>query len=181
MENTHSEDYILIQRSQAGDDAAFQELYNRYKLPLFSYLHKLLPGRISQVEDIFQLVWIKAVQNFEQYHDQQKLLAWLCRIAHNLAIDYFRNKKNRDMDEIPETVSSSLLDPEEEITQKELSGAVNVAIAQLSEEQQEIIHLRMQGISFKEIAGQKEISLNTALSRMHYAVQNLRKILVDFL
>ncbi|MFA6814965.1 MAG: sigma-70 family RNA polymerase sigma factor [Lentisphaeria bacterium] len=181
MENIHSEDYELIQLSQAGDEQAFQKLYSRYKLPLFSYLHKLLPGRVSLVEDIFQMVWIKAVNNFHKYQDQQKLLAWLCRIAHNLVIDYFRNKKNRDMDEIPETVSSDSLDPEMEIKQQELSGAVREAITQLSEEQQEIIQLRMQGISFKEIAEQQKISLNTALSRMHYAVQNLRKILVDFL
>ena len=67
-------------------------LYQRYRLPLYSYIHKLMPTESSQVDDIFQQVWVKAVSNWSRYTDQQKLLAWLCRIAHNLVMDYYRSR-----------------------------------------------------------------------------------------
>ncbi|NLF94739.1 MAG: sigma-70 family RNA polymerase sigma factor [Oligosphaeraceae bacterium] len=174
-------DMILIQRCITGDDESFTILYQRYRLPLFAYLHKLLPNQHDRVDDFFQQVWIKALKNFSGYSDQQRFLAWLCRIAHNLVMDYYRSTDSREMSEIQENVPADSLDPQEVLLQQGLEEALQQAIRKLSPEQQEIVRMRISGISFKDIAAQKNISLNTALGRMHYAVQNLRQLLADFL
>ena len=68
-------DAELLALCRQGDDQAFEVLYNRYRLPLFSYLHRLLPGRADVVDDIFQQTWLKATQNLGRYTDQQRFLA----------------------------------------------------------------------------------------------------------
>lgn len=174
-------DKDLVNLCRSGDDAAFTVLYNRYRLQLFSYLHRLLPNDKSLIDDLFQQVWIKAVRNWKRYTDQQLLLAWLCRIAHNLVMDHFRSNTNKETVEIDDNLMADTFNPEEALNQLKLDDALQNSIEQLPTEQQEIVRLRMQGISFKEIAAQQNLSLNTALGRMHYAVQNLRKILADYL
>lgn len=174
-------DKDLVNLCRSGDDAAFTVLYNRYRLQLFSYLHRLLPNDKSLIDDLFQRVWIKAVRNWQRYSDQQLLLAWLCRIAHNLVMDHFRSNSNKETVEIDDNLMADTFNPEEALHQLKLDEALQSAVEQLPPEQQEIVRLRMQGISFKEIAAQQNLSLNTALGRMHYAVQNLRKILADYL
>lgn len=174
-------DIHLIERCIDGDDESFTILYQRYRLPLFSYLHKLLPNQHDRVDDFFQQVWIKALKNFSNYSDRQRFLAWLCRIAHNLVMDYYRSSDSQEMAEIQENVLSDSLDPQEILLQQGMEEALQQAIRQLSAEQQEIVKMRISGISFKDIAAQKNISLNTALGRMHYAVQNLRRLLADFI
>jgi RNA polymerase sigma factor (sigma-70 family) len=174
-------DKDLVDLCRNGDDAAFTELYNRYRLQLFSYLHRLLRDDKSPIDDIFQQVWIKAARNWQRYTDQQLLLAWLCRIAHNLAMDYFRSTNNKKTVEINENLIADTFSPEEALHQLKLDEALQNAIEQLPPDQQEIVRLRMEGLAFKEIAEQKQISINTALGRMHYAVQNLRKLLSDYL
>ena len=72
-EPENSNDMQLVERCRLGDERAFEQLYARYRLPLFSYLHKLLQGEPSMVDDIFQQVWIKANRNWDKYSDQQKL------------------------------------------------------------------------------------------------------------
>jgi RNA polymerase sigma factor (sigma-70 family) len=172
-------DKILVERCRGGDDASFTELYNRYRLQLFSYLHRLLPSDKSLVDDLFQQVWIKAVRNWHRYTDQQLLLAWLCRIAHNLVMDHYRSSAGKETVEIDENLMADTFNPEEALNQQKLDDALNEAIGQLPSDQQEIVLLRIQGISFKEIADQKQISINTALGRMRYAVLGLRKLLAD--
>ena len=171
----------LIALCLQGRDGAFDILYNRYRLQLYSYLHRLLPHARDQVDDLFQQTWIKATRNFARYSDQQRFLAWLCRIAHNLVMDYFRASDNRPTEEIPETIAADLPDPAQEIRRQQLETALQGAIRQLSPDQQEVIRLRNDGIPFKEIAARLGISLNTALGRMHYAVLNLRRMLADYL
>jgi len=174
-------DNELVERCRVGDEDAFNELYGRYRLPLFSYLHRLLPGKKALVDDFFQQVWIKAVRNWKRYTDQQLLLAWLCRIAHNLVMDHYRSNSNKEMVEINENLVADTFNPEEILNQQKLDEALQNAIESLPSEQKEIVTLRIQGISFKEIAEQKQISLNTALGRMHYAIRNLRKIMAEYL
>lgn len=174
-------DKILVDRCRDGDDAAFTELYNRYRLQLFSYLHRLLPSDKSLVDDLFQQVWIKAVRNWHRYTDQQLLLAWLCRIAHNLVMDHYRSNAGKESIEIDENLIADTFNPEEALNQQKLDDALKDAIAQLPLEQREIVLLRIEGISFKEIAEQKQISINTALGRMRYAVLGLRKLLAEHL
>ena len=59
-------------------------------MPLFSYLNRLLPNQPSEVGDLFQQTWVKAISNWAKYDERQKFFAWLCRIAHNLVMDMYR-------------------------------------------------------------------------------------------
>lgn len=174
-------DKSLVIRCRTGDDLAFTELYNRYRLQLFSYLHRLLPSDKALVDDIFQQVWIKAVRNWHRYTDQQLLLAWLCRIAHNLVMDHYRSSAGKQTVEIDENLMADTFNPEEALNQQKLDDALQDAIKQLPLEQREIVLLRIDGIGFKEIAERKQISINTALGRMRYAVLGLRKLLAEHL
>ena len=174
-------DAELLALCRQGDEQAFETIYNRYRLPLFSYLHRLLPGRADVVDDLFQQTWVKATQNLNRYTDQQRFLAWLCRIAHNLVMDFFRSRKYFGDEEVPESYAASDPAPDEAIAREQREKALVEAIRKLPPEQREIIALRAQGIAFKDIAAQRGLPLNTALGRMHYAVQNLRKLLADFL
>lgn len=174
-------DIELLTLCKQGRDDAFDVLYNRYRLQLFSYLHRLLPGKSDRVDDFFQQVWIKATRNLEHYTDQQRFLAWLCRIAHNLVMDFYRSNGNAEDIEVPETIAANSPTPDRELRDQQLEDALGKAILKLPPDQQEIIRLRNEGIAFKDIADRKGISLNTALGRMHYAVLNLRKMLADYL
>ncbi|MBO7534404.1 MAG: sigma-70 family RNA polymerase sigma factor [Victivallales bacterium] len=181
-ETENSNDMQLVERCRLGDERAFEILYARYRLPLFSYLHKLLVGNPSLVDDIFQQVWIKANRNWDKYSDQQKLLAWLCRIAHNAVMDHYRKSRRMPMVEMTEQMDfANDSDTGHSIDQKAFDDALEAAIADLSEDQREVVELRRQGVSFKEIAERQQTNLNTALCRMHYAISNLRNKLKDFM
>lgn len=174
-------DSDLIRRAVEGSDEAFEALYNRYRLPFYSYLHRILMGRPEQVDDFFQQAWIKASQSLHRYSHQEKFLAWLCRIGHNLAMDYFRSHRSDPTEEIPDDLASRYAKPDDEIHREELTSALKKAITTLPPEQQAVILMREDGLSFKEIAERLNIPLNTALGRMHYAVQNLKKTLAEYL
>ena len=170
-------DNQLIKRYLKGDDRAFDELYNRYRLQLFSYLNRLVPGKSQLVDDLFQKTWMKVVANLHRYEDRQTFLAWSMRIAHNLMIDHYRKENRRYMDELPDEVSTNSDVPGERLLFGELTEALQRAINSLPNEQKEVIELRQANVSFKEIAVIQQVSLNTALGRMHYAVKRLRSIL----
>ncbi len=170
-------DEALIRQCQDGSDEAFDQLYQRYRLPLFGYLHKLLPGRNDLSEDLFQQTWIRALRSLSRYRHQEKFLAWLCRIAHNLAMDHFRSRNESLTGELPPALPSTLPLPDAELSRRELARALEKAILQLPPEQQDILRLREEGMAFKDIARLRHISINTALGRMRYAVLNLRKFL----
>ncbi len=178
--NDNLSDTELIKRFLAGDNAAFDVLYNRYRLPLYSYLNRLLLSRREQIDDVFQQTWVKAVRNLPRYTDKTRFFAWLCRIAHNLVMDFFRSGSN-SFQELTDYIASEGKTPVESHHSEQLHDAMRRALSQLPPEQLEVVQLRNDGVSFKEIAERKQISLNTALGRMHYAVNNLRKLLREFL
>ena len=181
-ETENSNDMQLVERCRLGDERAFEILYARYRLPLFSYLHKLLVGNPSLVDDIFQQVWIKANRNWDKYSDQQRLLAWLCRIAHNAVMDHYRKSRRMPTVELTEATDfASDSATEKTVDQTAFDDALEKAIEELSDEQREVVELRRNGVSFKEIAERQQTSLNTALCRMHYAINNLRNKLKDFM
>lgn len=173
----------LVALCQQGSDAAFNVLYNRYRLQLFSYLHKLLPNNDPLIDDIFQQIWIKAIANWKRYNDQQRLLAWLCRIGHNLVMDHFRKMKHQQYVELDEGIQppSEYITATEQIDQNAFDDALMDAIPKLSAEQQDVLKLRRDGYSFKEIAEMKNTNVNTVLARMHYAVTKLKDMLKDYI
>ena len=178
--NTLEQDVELIRRCQAGDDSAFNVLYSRYRLQLYSYLNKLLPNDKSHIDDFFQQTWIKAFNNFARYNDQQRFLAWLCRIAHNQVMDFFRRQKGTVMVELDDHLPGGYETAAAEIDRSILEKAVEEAVQTLSKEQREVLEMRRAGRSFKEIAVAQATSLNTVLGRMHYAVEKLKGFLVNY-
>ena len=93
--STEIGDVQLIHAWINGDARAFDMLYDRYKQPLYGYLHNLFRGENANIDDIFQRTWLKVIEHLPKYQDQEKFSAWLMRIAGNLAIDFFRSRKRR--------------------------------------------------------------------------------------
>ncbi len=174
------EDIILIKGYLNGDNTCFNTLYSRYKRQLYSYLNKLLPGQAAFIDDIFQDTWQKIIKKLSVYEEEQKFLAWAMRIAHNSMIDAIRkNKRFCSMEESgfeQEEYSDSNNSPSQRMEGEELKSFYKKAIVQLSKEQKEVLLLRQDGISFDEISKILDCSVNTALSRMRYAMLSLKKI-----
>lgn len=178
-------DQVLINNYLKGNNACLEMLINRYKDKIFtSILYIVKDSYIA--EDIFQETFIKVMRTLKKngYNDEGKFLPWVLRIARNLAIDYFRKVKRMP------TVSSSEDEDvfrklniiqdnvEERQVKQDADNVVRAAINRLPLEQREVLVLRHYGdLSFKEIAELTDVSINTALGRMRYALSNLRKIL----
>ena len=185
MENVSEQnDAQLILQCRNGNHEAFNVLYMRYRSRLFAYLLKITPGNHSLAEDIFQQVWMKVIPSIGKYNDKERFLAWLCRIGHNLVIDNYRRSSVRGFhvelnDEIdtPDSNGNELLDYDEEGRHATLEAAIR----DLPPEHRVILEMRKEGIPFKEISEKLGINLNTALGRMHQAVQKLKIALREYL
>ena len=176
-----SDEGILIKLCRNGDEEAFTALYEKYRSRLYSFLTYKLSGNNSLVDDIFQQTWLKALNNLHRYKHKNSILPWLQTIAGNLIIDHFRAGARRETVPIIENLHADTYDPQETKEQEQLDKALYEAIAKLSEEQREVVLMRIEEISFKEIAKAKNISLNTALGRHQYAIRNLRKLMDVYL
>jgi RNA polymerase sigma factor (sigma-70 family) len=171
--------------SHQHNDAAFEELLMRYKSRVFGKIMMYVKDR-AIAEDIFQDTFVRAINALKDghYYEDGKFSAWIVRIAHNLCIDYFRGKKK-----IPVTRAKDDYDPfdyiqngdlntEESTVNHEVMADAKRLIAFLPQEQREIVMMRLYyDMSFKEISEQLDISINTALGRMRYALINLRKLI----
>lgn len=175
----------LVQAYAKGDNDAFDTLLERYQSRLLSYILQLTANR-QLAEDIFQETFVKAIMTIRQgnYTESGKFGAWLSRIARNLVIDHFRQEKSEP------TVSSDNADVDI-LNRKDLSDAtieddmidlqirddVRHLIRQLPQSQREVLVMRYyRNLSFKEIAEKTNVSINTALGRMRYAILNMRRI-----
>lgn len=137
-------------------------------------------------EDIFQETFIKAIVTIKQgrYTESGKFRAWISRIAHNLIIDHFRQEKNENTvsnDEAPVDLlnNPTLCDGtiEDELIKVQITSDIRKLISFLPENQREVLEMRYyQDLSFKEIADQTGVSINTALGRMRYAILNMRRM-----
>lgn len=174
-------DLKLIRRCQAGDQEAFEDLYGRYRLQLYSYLGKMLSGNSHLVDDLFQQTWIRVLDNLGRYEHRQRFISWLFRIAHNLVVDHVRRHARREMVEVDDRLADeSVGEAWEDMDRETLLRAVAKGAETLSPEQQEVLALRQQGVPFREIAEIQDASINTVLGRMHYAVKRLRRMLCDY-
>ena len=172
------EDGVLIERFRARDEEAFNALYAKYRLPLFGYIHKMLPNTCNAtIDDYFQQVWMKVVTSIDNYSEKQKFFAWLCRIAHNLIIDAYRRNAGRQFVEIVDNIHSDdkveILS--EAMEREQMIDIIESSIQKLPDVQREVVEFRRAGFSFKEIAVKQNTSLNTVLGRMHYAIAKLRE------
>lgn len=178
-------DEELVVSYACGNNAAFDVLLERYKQSLYTYI--LFTVRHNGLaEDIFQDTFIKAITTIKQgrYTETGRFKAWLMRIAHNLMIDYFRQKKNEntisnDDYDLDLWNSSSLGEDtvEVELVRTEVLSDVKKLVACLPDAQREVLEMRYyKDLSFKEIADRTGVSINTALGRMRYAILNMRRM-----
>jgi RNA polymerase sigma factor (sigma-70 family) len=187
VEANKMSDQDLIQQFLSGNNAGIERLINRHKTKVYTYI--LLVVKNQQLaEDIFQDTFIKVIRSLidGKYKDNGRFVSWVIRIAHNLIIDHFRKEKqintlSNDDYESDIFNSRKLSDQniEDVLIKEQITNDVRLLIDELPEEQKQVILLRHYGgMSFKEIAEQTDVSINTALGRMRYALINLRKLIV---
>ncbi len=174
-------DEELIHRFLGGDMMAFEQLYSKYKSPLYSFLYNMLEGKKELADDIFQQTWLKIISKLPSYRDECKFLPWAMRISRNLAMDFFRKSKKEVLLDFSDPVNSEIQAvserPWKEMDRKEIASALGKCLSKLPIEQRETFVLRQDEISFKEIAEMQGASINTVLARMRYALLNLRDCL----
>ncbi|WP_026209526.1 RNA polymerase sigma factor [Cytophaga aurantiaca] len=176
-------DSTLVSQYIHGNEEAFAELIKRHKSKVYSTIYLIVKDRYI-AEDLLQDVFIKVIHKMKngQYNEEGKFLPWVARIAHNLAIDYFRRTKRYPtivMDEgmnIFNTLSFSEDSSESIQIKNENESLIRSLIQKLPESQREVVLMRhFSDMSFQEIADATGVSINTALGRMRYALINLRK------
>jgi RNA polymerase sigma factor, sigma-70 family len=175
-------DNELVERVAKGSDASFAILHNRYRKKVLGYVC-LFIRRQDVAEDIAQDVFIKAYRSLTEgaYKDTGKFVPWLMRIARNMVIDYYRKDAPISIDEnsaIEHKLHNMAADesPEKTIIRKQQNNSLKLLVDELPKEQKEVVLLRYYiGMSFKEIADFTDVSVNTALGRMRYALINLKK------
>ena len=178
----------LVKLYEDGHNDAFEVLLSRYKSKVFSYIFLIVRNR-ELTEDIFQDTFIKAIATIQQgrYVESGKFLPWVNRIAHNLIIDHFRREKNENTfsaDAVDyDIVNNSKLAEksfEDTISNEQVLNDVVHLINFLPPTQQKVIRMRyFEDLSFKEIAEKTDVSINTALGRMRYALLNMRRIAAE--
>ena len=179
-------DNDLVNAYAQGSNEAFDTLLRRYKSKVYSYIYFIVKNR-EITEDIFQDTFIRVINTIKQgrYTDSGKFVAWVNRIAHNLIIDYFRNERNENTvsnDDFEEydlfnNQKFSEYTIEDRIVKDQTLQDIQKLVGTLPESQREVVLMRYyDGLSFKEIADKTNVSINTALGRMRYALLNIRKI-----
>ena len=181
-------DYELIKRFMNGSQPSIEELINRYKTKIYTYILLMVKNQ-QLAEDLFQETFIKVIQSLKmhKYKDNGKFVSWIIRIAHNLVIDHFRKEKqintcnNEDYEtDLFNSSKFSEKNVEQLIVHDQIIKDVRKLIDELPDDQKEVVMLRHYGqLSFKEIAEQTDVSINTALGRMRYALINMRKMIEE--
>ncbi|MCQ2250784.1 MAG: sigma-70 family RNA polymerase sigma factor [Bacteroidales bacterium] len=171
-----------------GDDNCIKTLFERHKSKVFTYIMLNVKDR-ELAEDIFQETFIKVIKSLRKgrYMDKGIFLSWVVRISHNLIIDHYRREKHLKMTSSDQSEADLFNSKkfaesniEDKMVQNRIEFEVRQLINELPDDQKEVILLRHYGeMSFKEIAEQTGVSINTALGRMRYALINLRKMIED--
>jgi RNA polymerase sigma-70 factor (ECF subfamily) len=183
-----SSDQVLLNSYLQGDRSAISSLIEKYSRRVRDYIRMMVKDA-DVADDIFQETFIKAVRVIDEgkYAEGGKFLSWVLRIAHNKVIDYFRASSSAPMlgessagYNVLGTMRFAERTVEDDIVADQTSEQVRALVEQLPDEQREVVMLRYySGLSFKEIADQTGVSINTALGRMRYALINLRKMIKD--
>lgn len=183
------DDSVLLKCYIDGDEKAFEVLLMRHKDKIYRFILLKVKDQLL-AEDIFQETFIKVIRTVKlgSYNEDGKFLPWVMRIAHNLVIDHFRkankvrmisesSSKNEEFN-IFSTLALEDMNIQDQITSDELKTQMVSLIDHLPDTQRDILKQRIfQDLSFKEIADMEDISINTALGRMRYALINMRKLI----
>ncbi|MCD4745152.1 MAG: sigma-70 family RNA polymerase sigma factor [Bacteroidales bacterium] len=179
-------DKELISSYLLGNQASLEKLIHRHKNRVFAYILMIVKDK-QLADDIFQDTFIKVINTIRSgaYKEEGKFIQWVMRIAHNLIIDYFRKSNripvidnNNEEFDIFDTINITDESIEDRMITKQIHQDVRALIEFLPSEQKEVLYLRHYSeMSFKDIAEQTNVSINTALGRMRYALINLRKLI----
>lgn len=188
MNVTALSDRVLLNNYLSGDRSAISELIERHSQRVRSYIGMMVKDD-DVADDIFQETFIKAVKVIDEggYTDSGKFLSWVLRIAHNRVLDHFRREKSsRQLNEkeagydVLGSLRIAENTVEDNIVHNELMETVRRLVEELPDDQREVVRLRYYSkLSFQEIAEQTEVSINTALGRMRYALINLRRMIKE--
>ncbi|WP_181307851.1 RNA polymerase sigma factor [Rufibacter sp. XAAS-G3-1] len=183
MNTVQLNDSALVTSYIAGNESAFEELVTRHKSKVYTTILLIVKDTYT-AEDLLQETFVKAIHTMKsgRYNEEGKFSSWICRIAHNLAIDYFRREKRSPMITLEDgsNVFNTLSFSEESVEsiriKEETHARLRELIQQLPAAQKEVLIMRHYAdMSFQEIAEATGVSINTALGRMRYALINLRK------
>ena len=177
------DDSVLITLYRNGNEAAFNLLVDRYHSKVFTTIFLIVKDQ-DVAEDLLQDVFVKVLHtlNSDKYNEEGKFQPWVMRIAHNLAIDHFSKAKRyptillEDGSNVFNSLSFAEDSSEEQRIKEETLAFVRNLIDELPEAQKEVVIMRHYlDMSFQEIAEQTGVSINTALGRMRYALNHIRK------
>lgn len=181
-------DSQLIARFRQGDAAAMEHLVLRHKDKIFTAISVIMRDRVT-AEDLFQETFLKILRTIQgdRYAEQGKFLPWALRLAHNLCMDHFRARQGKPAPmALPEGQDlSALLDEHapqagHAMEQRQTAGQVRRLMERLPQDQREVVSLRIYGeLSFKEISDITGVGINTALGRMRYGLQNMRRMIAQ--
>ena len=180
-------DSLLIEYYLKGNEIALEYIINKHQQKIFNFIYSKVHDR-DLSEDIFQETFIKVIKTLKNgvYNEEGKFLPWVMRISHNLVIDFFRKnnriktiKSKEDID-IFQFISDGSPNAESVLINDQIIKDIQKLIQELPEDQKEVLIMRLyRDMSFKEIAENTKVSINTALGRMRYAVINLRKLIKE--
>lgn len=180
-------DSELVKNFMNGDESALEVLIIRHKNRIYNFIYSKI-GDSDLTEDIFQDTFIKVINTLKRkkYNEEGKFLSWVMRISHNLVIDHFRKEHrlpkydNRSEFDVFSLIKDDKLNVENELIKSQIEKDVKQLIEELPLEQKEVLKMRhYNDLSFKEIAENTDVSINTALGRMRYALINLKKMIED--
>ena len=185
MATTQIPDALLVKNYMAGDENALAILVTRHQSKIYGFIYSKLSDR-DIADDVFQDTFMKVIKTLKSnsYNEEGKFLPWVMRIAHNLIVDHYR--KNKKMPMLRETEEFSIfsvltdtsLNVEGRIITDLIEKDLQRIVQELPDDQKEVLMMRLyQDLSFIEIAELTNVSINTALGRMRYAILNLRKII----
>jgi RNA polymerase sigma-70 factor (ECF subfamily) len=184
---TQLSDSALVTLYIAGNENAFEQLVNRHKNKVFTTILLIVKDTYT-AEDLLQDTFIKAIHTMKggRYNEEGKFSSWICRIAHNLAIDFFRKEKRSPMITLEDgsnvfnTLSFAEDSAESLQIREDTHTRLRELIQTLPQAQREVLMMRHYAdMSFQEIAEATGVSINTALGRMRYALINLRKKMLN--
>lgn len=192
MRLSQASDQELLSKYLSGNEIAFEVLLKKHQQKVFSKIYFMVNNQ-ELAEDLFQETFLKVINTLKdgRYNEEGKFLPWVMRIAHNLVIDHFRREKKN------QTISPNVGGPDDDfdlfqiiqndeeniediMVKEEIESELMALLEMLPDEQKQVVYMRhFQDLSFKEISENTEVSINTALGRMRYALINLRKIMVE--
>lgn len=185
MNSSQLTDAQLVKLYIKGSEEALATIIKRHQHKILAFIFSKINDR-DVAEDVFQDTFVKVIKTLKsgKYNEEGKFLPWVIRISHNLIIDHFRRNqrmpkfeaKDKEFDLLT-LLSDELPNIESQMIKSQIEKDLAKLIQELPNDQKEVLYMRLyREMSFKEIADITDVSINTALGRMRYALINLRKL-----